>query len=88
MSTELYMSDQWKEKTMSREFNNGEYLGDGVYAGFDGYHAVLRINSHTNSEGEICLEDVVARKLVNYLDKTFPHLNLKNKPTIKEELEF
>lgn len=54
-----------------REFRNGTYFGDGVYAGFDGYHLVLRLGSHLNSEGEICLEDQVALKLMDYAQKTF-----------------
>jgi hypothetical protein len=28
-----------------------EYLGDGVYAVFDGWHIWLRLNSHDNIEG-------------------------------------
>lgn len=54
-----------------REFKNPIYLGDSVYAGFDGYHVVLRLNSHMNESGEICMEDIVAIKLMDYLQSTF-----------------
>ena len=54
-----------------REFMNGSYLGDGVYAGFDGYHVVLRLRSHLDDDGEICLEDKVALALMDYIQQTF-----------------
>jgi hypothetical protein len=35
------------------------FLGDGVYALFDGYHIVLRIGSHDNDASSIHLEPEV-----------------------------
>jgi len=42
-----------------------EYLGDGVYASFDGYHIWLRTGSH-DSPGRIALEPAVFAALVRY----------------------
>jgi hypothetical protein len=46
-----------------------EYLGDGVYAVFDGWHIWLRLNSHDNTEGQIALEPSVYAALVRYHDR-------------------
>ena len=40
------------------------YLGDGVYASFDGYQIWLAANDHTNKV--IALESDVMRNLVDY----------------------
>lgn len=48
------------------EFQQPEYLGDAVYVGHDGYHFRLRLNSHTNTFGQIALEPSVLQSLVNY----------------------
>lgn len=40
------------------------YLGDAVYASFDGYHIWLGLNSHTNQQ--IALEPAVVRELCVY----------------------
>ncbi len=45
-----------------------EYLGDGVYAVFDGWHIWLRLSSHDNTEGQIALEPGVYAALVRYHD--------------------
>lgn len=42
-----------------------KYLGDGVYASFDGYQVWLRLNAH-NSTPLIALEPKVLRALVEY----------------------
>ncbi len=44
-----------------------EYLGDGVYASFDGYHINLAVNHHTNHA--IALEPEVIDSLKNYFNK-------------------
>lgn len=45
-----------------------EYLGDGVYASFDGYQIWLAVNDHTNKA--VALEPEVMRALVGYaIDK-------------------
>ena len=43
-----------------------EYLGDGVYASFDGYHVWLRTGSHDNPDNTIALEPGVWNALVRY----------------------
>jgi sulfur transfer complex TusBCD TusB component (DsrH family) len=40
------------------------YLGDGVYASYDGYHIVLAVNHHNNKV--ISLDDDVMEKLIKY----------------------
>lgn len=39
------------------------YLGDAVYAIYDGYSYRLRLNDHRNEEGEIVLEPSVLNSL-------------------------
>lgn len=41
-----------------------EYLGDGVYASFDGYQIWLSVNHHENKV--LALEPQVFENLVNY----------------------
>ena len=43
---------------------NEQYLGDGVYASFDGYHIWLAANHHENKV--IALEPAVFQQLVQY----------------------
>lgn len=40
------------------------YLGDGVYASFDGYHIWLAVNHHENKV--VALEPSVFHELLNY----------------------
>lgn len=47
------------------------YLGDGVYANFDGMHILLRVNSHENEESEIALEWQVFVALMGFAGKKF-----------------
>ena len=46
---------------------NPIYLGDGVYASFDGYHIVLTANIPTTDT--IYLDSHVAEALVEYINK-------------------
>lgn len=46
-----------------------EYLGDAVYASFDGYHIELRLNDH-RSPPVVFLEPAVMDALINYYFKT------------------
>lgn len=43
-----------------------EYLGDGVYASFDGYHIWLKTGSHDNPDNKIALEPSVYAALMRY----------------------
>lgn len=45
---------------------NHEYLGDGVYACFDGMHIILRLDNHLNTRGQICLDSNVMANLKMY----------------------
>jgi hypothetical protein len=47
-----------------------EYLGDGVYATFDGYQIWLRVNDH-RSPPLVALEPSVMVALARYADKVF-----------------
>lgn len=47
----------------------GQYIGDGVYASFDGYQVWLAVNDHRNKV--VALEPVVAENLVKYFNKVF-----------------
>lgn len=45
------------------------YLGDGVYAHFDGYQILLAVNHHTNIQ--VALEPEVLKALVVYADRVW-----------------
>ena len=51
------------------------YLGDGVYASFDGYYIQIAVNHHTNIV--VALEDEVLDSLIQYANKVF-NKNYKN----------
>ena len=46
---------------------NQTYLGDGVYAEFDGYGIVLKANHHENPTDRIYLEPAVYHALVAWV---------------------
>lgn len=45
-----------------------EYLGDSVYADFDGYHVVLTTNNGFGPSNAIYLEPSVIKKLTEYVE--------------------
>lgn len=45
---------------------NDTYLGDGVYASFDGYHVWLAVNHH--EDRVVALEPAVLRALWRYVE--------------------
>ena len=47
------------------------YLGDGVYASFDGYHIVLDLRGQDDTT-KIALEPEVLNALVKYADRCYP----------------
>lgn len=53
-----------------------EYLGDGVYASFDGFHIELAVNDHENKV--ICLDPHVMIELIKYNEKLIQEQNEKN----------
>jgi hypothetical protein len=46
------------------------YLGDGVYASFDGYHIWLHLGAHDNP-GLIAIEPAVYEALIHYARKVW-----------------
>lgn len=44
------------------------YLGDSVYAAFDGWHVVLTTDNGTGPTNTICLEPAVIHGLIAYID--------------------
>lgn len=55
-----------------------QYLGDGVYVKFDGYHAVLKTEQHgipalgiESETNTICLDSTTALNLIDYLEQIF-----------------
>ena len=52
-----------------------KYLGDGVYASFDGYAVVLAVGNHENDV--IALDPYVIRALFRYVDRVKLHLKEK-----------
>jgi hypothetical protein len=55
------------------------YLGDGVYARFDGYQIWLAANNHENEV--IALEPRGFQALVNYAETCFNRVNYVSAPT-------
>ena len=48
-----------------------EYLGDGVYAEFDGFHVILKSGSHDSPDNTIFLYDTIAVEVIKYLKWVF-----------------
>lgn len=61
-----YANDRYCGEDLTME---PEYLGDAVYASFDGYHIELRLNDH-RSPPVVFLEPAVMDALINYYFKT------------------
>ena len=51
------------------ELNEDRYIGDGVYASYDGYHLVLRTGSHTSVDNVVYLDAQVRDALREILEK-------------------
>lgn len=51
--------------------NNKTYLGDGVYADFDGFHVVLTVDNGVETTNTVYLEDTVINGLLRFLEKTY-----------------
>lgn len=58
-----------------QEFNSRltdpSYLGDGVYAGFDGYHVILSTQDGQFVQNVVALDDQVQWAYLKYLEKRF-----------------
>lgn len=50
------------------------YLGDGVYAEFDGYHVVLTTENAISATNTIYLDDVVLKQFLLYLESHLENL--------------
>lgn len=48
---------------------NNRYLGDGVYASFDGWHIWLAANNHENKV--VALEDQVLDNFMRYVESVY-----------------
>jgi hypothetical protein len=62
-----------------------EYLGDGVYIGFDGYQYVLKANSHINPTDTIALDPHVVKALLKYIKDTEEYLQGGKDASEKED---
>lgn len=51
---------------MAQPENHDRYLGDGVYASYDGYHIWLAVNHHTNKV--VALEPEVIDRFNEYVE--------------------
>lgn len=49
--------------------NNADYLGDGVYVDYDGFHVKLMTGDHRCPDNTIFLEDSVLQALMRYLKR-------------------
>ena len=48
---------------------NSEYIGDGVYAGYDGMGIWLHTGSHDVPDNRVYLEDIVLFQLIEFAKK-------------------
>lgn len=64
--------------------NQKTYLGDSVYAHFDGYHVVLTTDNGTGPSNTIYLDEIVSFELIGVIKKYF--LNDEVKQENKEGL--
>lgn len=57
--------------TMDREIHkeDWDYLGDGVYAGFDGFGIMLHANDHRNPTDRVYLEPSVIDRLNAFMKR-------------------
>jgi hypothetical protein len=53
----------------SKEENMNAYLGDGVYASFDGFQIWLAVNHHENKQ--VAIEPKVMESLLAYAEKVW-----------------
>ena len=69
----LYIPPVWLivNNLKNMEVKDALYLGDAVYAVFDGYHIWLRLNSHDNTEGQIAIEPQVFELLSLFAKKVW-----------------
>jgi len=47
------------------------YLGDGVYADFDGFHVIVFTSDGVSAHNIVYLEDTVASELIRYIGDKF-----------------
>jgi hypothetical protein len=52
------------------------YVGDGVYAGFDGYHLTIAVNDHRNHA--VSLEPAVLKALIEYALNVNQHYGVEH----------
>ncbi len=57
-----------------------DYLGDSVYAEFDGHHIVLTTDNGFGASNTIFLESAVLKALDNYRERLKQHLAASNPP--------
>lgn len=48
--------------------DNERYLGDGLYASYDGYHIILRAPRSNGENHEVYLDNTVVGSLINYIE--------------------
>lgn len=51
------------------------YLGDGLYASYDGYQICLKANSHSNPTDTVYLDPSVREALNNWIEKGYKDYN-------------
>ena len=61
----------------NRQQHQDEYLGDGVYASFDGYQIWLAANHHENKV--VAIEPSVMKSLMRYAHRVWPIEERNNK---------
>lgn len=66
--------------------NRKEYLGDGVYANFDGFQIVLTTEDGIRATNTICLEPAVMTALSRYADRLAKDVErIKNAQAAEED---
>ncbi len=58
-----------------------QYLGDAVYADWDGYHVILTVSDGVYDTDRILLDDQVMEQLINYYERLNPKDNASGSNT-------
>ena len=60
------MEKELRRLEMEMTIGNSEYIGDGVYAGYDGMGIWLHVGSHDDPTDKVYLEDMVFFQLIDF----------------------
>ena len=73
---------------MAHPFKFNEYLGDGLYADFDGYQIELYASNGVNTTNRVFLDPQVLEQFINYVEQLKESLTKRtNRGTVIEGVD-